>query len=660
MSRLIYIVIILSTALIFPQQDSTNSSEIIENILEKDESEQEDNNLYESLEQLSDNPVNINTADLFELQKVPYIDNSIANLILDYRKKYGYFFSVNELNLVKGINSDIIKMVKPFLIVKDEKYERNDFGTAEYEETKIKLKLRSRVQTDIQKERGYREGIYIGSPYKTYTRMQGKLYDKYKIGLLFEKDPGERKLTDFNSFFISAENVFFMDELIGGDFLVEFGQGLALWSPYGFSKSSDAVLPVKKNAGGLKAYASTDENRFFRGAAAKMSYYNYSLTCFFSTHTIDARVDSLSSLILSVPVDGYHRTVSETRKQGAIEETNGGVIINKSFSNYLRLGLLFYHTKFSNNFLKDDLYSLSENNFNTISFSYDLNLDNFNLMGEAAVVNKTYALINGLIYKASKDFSYSFLIRYYPANYKNIHGSAFGESGLTKNEFGIFTGIKWRTFLGTINFYFDQFRFPYKTYNTSLPSSGYEVLFDLTSKPIKNLVTHIKFKYENKELNITNDEAKLLLQRNKYQLRGEFNYKISRWLEVKNRVEYSFSKYDIIKDKNDGYLFFSELKYKPTNLVQTAVRFIFFNTDSYNSAIYEYESDLTGIMTNLPMYGEGYRWYIVIKYNLAAILKLSLKYSETIKNNVVTLGSGYSEIRGGLDNKISLQIDFNY
>ena len=65
-------------------------------------------------------------------------------------------------------------------------------------------------------------------------------------------------------------------------------------------------------------------------------------------------------------------------------------------------------------------------------------------------------------------------------------------------------------------------------------------------------------------------------------------------------------------------------------------------------------------MTNLPLYGEGIRWYFMIKYNIISSLRVSIKYSETIRNNVTSIGTGYAEIIGGLDNKISLQIDFNY
>ncbi|MBZ0200345.1 MAG: helix-hairpin-helix domain-containing protein, partial [Ignavibacteriaceae bacterium] len=341
MNRFLYIVFILSASLTLAQQDSTNSSEVIEDILETDESEQEDNNLYESLEQLTENPININTADLFELQRIPYIDNYNANLILDYRKKYGYFFSLNELKLIKGLSVDIIKIILPFVTVKDELKQFDVSVPKEYYTANIKLNLRSRMQTDLQQERGYTEGIYIGSPFKSYTRIQGRGYDRFRFGLLIEKDAGERKLNDFSSFFVSAKNILFIDEIIGGDFLVEFGQGLALWSPYGFSKSSDAVLPVKKNADGIKAYTSSDENQFFRGAAAKISYNNYNLTSFFSSHKIDARVDSLSSLILSLPVDGYHRTTNEIGRKAGSTETNSGIIINKSFSKFLRLGLLY-------------------------------------------------------------------------------------------------------------------------------------------------------------------------------------------------------------------------------------------------------------------------------------------------------------------------------
>jgi len=654
------LLIIFSTANLIAQQDTTSSAEeVIEKLLETIESEETDNSLYEGLEELKNNPINLNNASIFELQRIPFISSHTAEMIIHHRTNYGRFFSVNELHLIDGLNDEIIKKIKPFFSVEDFQTKETDTPIIKYSPL-IKINLRTRVQSDFQKERGYSEEKYLGSPDKSYLRLQGNAFQNYRFGLLLEKDPGENSYTDFNSFFMSAKNLSPIDELIAGDYLIEFGQGLSLWSPYGFSKSSEAVLPVKKNPKGIKAYTSTDENRFFRGAAAKINLNNYFLTIFYSANWLDSRIDSTSALILSLPVDGYHRTINEIEKKDRITEKSGGLIIHKSFSNYLKLGLLYYYSQFSNNFFKDDIFSQDEGRFNSYSFSYDFNIQPFNFIGEASMVNNKIATLNGFLFQPTSAFSYSFLIRYYPADYINLHGSGFGESGLTKNEIGIYTGIKWKTFLGVINLYFDQFRFPYKTYNASLPSSGYEVLFDLTSKPLSNLITRIKFKYESKEIDIKSAQAKQLFERQKYQLRGEFTYKVSKSINMKNRFEYALFKLGDLQQLDDGFLMFTDLKFNPSDEIQTAARFIFFKTKNYNSVIYQYESDLTGVMTNLPLYGEGIRWYFMIKYNIISSLRVSIKYSETIRNNVTSIGTGYAEIIGGLDNKISLQIDFNY
>ena len=89
-------------------------------------------------------------------------------------------------------------------------------------------------------------------------------------------------------------------------------------------------------------------------------------------------------------------------------------------------------------------------------------------------------------------------------------------------------------------------------------------------------------------------------------------------------------------------------------------RIIFFQTDSFNSAIYEFENDLLGVMPNLAMYGKGIRWYLIAKYKPLTYLSISAKYSETFKPDVTSLSSGDNEIIGNLDNRFSLQIDLNF
>ncbi len=80
----------------------------------------------------------------------------------------------------------------------------------------------------------------------------------------------------------------------------------------------------------------------------------------------------------------------------------------------------------------------------------------------------------------------------------------------------------------------------------------------------------------------------------------------------------------------------------------------------FNSAVYEFENDLTGVLTNLPMYDDGMRWYLMIRYKPIDIITLSMKYSETYKPNTKTLSSGNNLINNNIDNRISFQIDVNY
>jgi hypothetical protein len=89
-------------------------------------------------------------------------------------------------------------------------------------------------------------------------------------------------------------------------------------------------------------------------------------------------------------------------------------------------------------------------------------------------------------------------------------------------------------------------------------------------------------------------------------------------------------------------------------------RIVFFRTDSFNSAIYEYENDLTGVLTNRALFGEGLRWYLIIRYRPMRLFTLSLKYSETYKPKEKSISSGFNEIAGNLDNRLALQIDVKF
>jgi competence protein ComEA len=62
-------------------------------------------------------PVNLNTAGSAELQMVPGIGPSTADKILQTRKSYGAFKSVDDLLAIKGIGQKRLEKMREYLVV---------------------------------------------------------------------------------------------------------------------------------------------------------------------------------------------------------------------------------------------------------------------------------------------------------------------------------------------------------------------------------------------------------------------------------------------------------------------------------------------------------------------------------------------------------------
>ncbi|MEJ5350400.1 MAG: helix-hairpin-helix domain-containing protein [Melioribacteraceae bacterium] len=640
----------LLSSLIFAQVDSIEINDDFQNILEDASADKEDFQVYDLIEELVNNPIDINSATSEQLLQIPFLNLLTANAIVRYRDLHGSFNSLNELKNINELNDELIDRIKPFIQIK-----KTDNEILSYKNLLQRVKISNRLRTiqDIKTRKGFAENKFAGSRQKIYNRLLINSQNYLRAGFTIEKDAGESSLTDFFSYHFQINNYSIFSNITLGDYIIEFGQGLTLWGPYSFSKGIDAVNFVSRNGRTIIPYTSTDENKFFRGFAMNVNAGNLILSPFISFNKIDASIDSISNNITSFDYNGYHRTNTEINKKDRVRENIIGTAVNLALNANNKIGLLYYHSKLSNELkLNSDKTNSS---FDYYSICYSTLIKKLNISGEMAYHQNSIAAINTAKLEADKNLSVLFSYRYYHNNFISLYGNSFGENSSVQNEIGFYTGISLKTKFGNFNFYYDQFQNP-KTDNTLLFSSnGKEFLIYYYYKIFPKTELRVKYKHQNKEITNNSNELKSLINRITNNFRIEILFNSSSKLKFKSRLELiSLSQ----SQRENGYLISEDINYLPNKNLQLYGRVIFFRTDSYNSRLYEYENDLPGIMTIPALYGEGMRWYLMIKYNTNFGINFSLKYSELYKLGERTLGTSYNEISSNLDNRISLQLDW--
>jgi hypothetical protein len=669
--QLTFLMFLVTFITLFAQYEDTTeveSDNLIENIFEDSFNEQTESDLSEIIEDALFNPIDINKANIEQLTSIPFIDNTIATMIINHRKKFGNFISTDELYAIADLDKELVSKIIPFIrIYEVDSFDTSSTGYGDQESwftnsfRKLNFKLRSRIGSDLQKREGYIKGKYLGSQIKSYNRLLIKYGSDLQAGITVEKDAGERSYSDYNSFHFSLKNYKAIKQLILGDYVIEFGQGLILWSQYSFSKGSDAILPVKRKARNLKPYTGATEYGFMRGSGISLNIHDFNLLLFYSSKRIDANIDSITNEIKSLPITGLHQTENESLMKNKAKETILGSRLEYFGLSSTKLGLSFYNLRFSHPLQKKSIYDYSGNQFTFYSFDFDGRIGVLNLFGEIANDQNSTAFYGGFIIAPTTKIKFATSLRSYPKNFINLHASGFGEqSGKTQNESGIYAGLNFISEIGLFNLYYDKFKFPYSTFENSVPSIGDEFYFSFRRKINRDLEFHLRFKTENKEVTETVGNLKIISERIRNSYRFEFDYFVSQNFKLRTRLEYNTYNVDKINLYDKGFLIYEDIKISPMKDLTLYGRIILFDTDSFNSAVYEYENDLTGIFSNLAMYGEGIRYYFIIKYKMFKNLTLSMKYAETYKPNERFLSSGNNRIIGNLDNRINFQIDANF
>ncbi len=634
--------------------------EIVEDIQEDYPDETDYSELYENLWFYYQNPLNINLATEDQLAELVFLNDGQIRSILEYRRKYYGFKTIYELNYVPVIDRQTARRLVYFIYCGD-RYAQDSFALKDV--VKGSNMLVTKVELTVEKQKGYipdeGETPYAGNPVKNMVKYQHDNSYGLSYGLTMEKDAGEEWFQgsnkagyDFYSgYLLLARPGRILRQVVVGDYHLNFGQGLALHTGFGFGKSANSMDFIKSDYG-LKAYRSVTEFGFLRGAAATVEKNNISTTFFVSHSSGDGslQIDSVNeeNYITSLLENGLHRTENEIQKKNAMLQTMAGLISSFSFSK-LEAGLCLLGGQYSPPLYKDttlyNMNNLYRKNFMNLSVSFNYVYRNFYIFDETAFDGQKLAGISGVMANLTENFSTGLLFRYYPSGYFAPFSNSFAESGSMENEMGLYWAINYRpSSKWLVSASIDNFKFPSPRFGVDLPSAGNEYLVDIKYFHNYYLNMYARVKYEVKDKNTSGTEGPLkqIDPASRLSLRYHLNYKINYNLGLKMRVEYSG--YRMKENLSHGFLSYEELYYLwiPDRL-KVSARYMLFNTDDYNARIYAYESDVMYAFSSPSFSGKGAKYYLLLSFKPLDNLTLQCKAGRLQYFDRETTGSSYQE-----------------
>ena len=630
-------------------------------------------NWENELEELSNRlqePVNLNSATREQLEQFPFLSDIQIEHLLAYIYIHGQMETIYELQLVEELDRQTIQYLLPFVCIKAINNEPafrwktmlKDAGRYG------KNEVLTRLDIPFYKRKGY-EHTYLGPSVYNSVKYTFRYRDQLYAGGVAEKDAGEPFAAlhnsygyDYYSFYLLLQNCGRLKSLAVGNYRLSFGQGLVMSTDYLMGKTIYASS-FNNRSTGIKRHSSTDEYNYFRGVATTVALTKrLSVSAFYSHRNMDGVVTD--GEITSVYKTGLHRSRKEADKKNLLtSQLTGG---NVSYQqNHIRLGITGVYYVFNLPYEPEltgySKYNIHGNHFYNLGIDYAYRWRRFSFQGETAIGKQGWASLNRLQYSPVQDIQFMLIHRFYSYDYWAMYAHSFGEGSTVQNEQGYYVGLEttpfshWRFFVS-----FDLFSFPWKKYRINKPSRGTDGLIQATFTPRTNLSMYLKYRYKQKERDLTGSKGTLTLPIFHHQLRYRLNYSLNDVFSSRTTLDYNhFHSQDRAATK--GYqvtqMISSQL---PWTRLFADVQGSYFCTDDYDSRVYVSEKGLLYTFYTPSFQGRGFRCAVRLRYELNKHWLFITKFGETIYLNRNEIGSGNDLIYGNKKADIQMQLRIKF
>ncbi|MCR4920914.1 MAG: helix-hairpin-helix domain-containing protein [Bacteroidaceae bacterium] len=584
---------------------------------DEEQAEEEEWILYlEELKDIHEHPMNINTAGVSDLLRLPFLSEEQIEQIHAYIYLHGSMQTLGELRLLPLIDYATRQKLRLFVYAGEPPAE----GTkARQLFSHLRHTFSARTDVPLYYRKGYLvDDGYAGDALYHRIRYDVKNSRHLQAGFRVEKDAGERYYDTYGAYAM-LRDVGILHRAVVGDFRAGFGEGVVMGGSLWHSKST----PSMREQSGIRPMTGMDESRFMRGMAATLGLGSEAeLSVFASYRRVDATLNA-DDEIKTLLTDGYHRTASEHRSRHNVGSTQTGAHLAWHHGD-LRLGATGYLQRFSQRLNPgEQLYRRiypRGTTFGVAGINYGYSFYRLTLAGETAVSmpHTAAATMNRASWSINSRYTLSLLGRYYASNYHSFLATSFAENSTVQNESGLLLHLKAQPSAGwLLTAYADFFHNPWPRYRMTHSSSGQDFMAQADYTPGDGAHT-IGLRYQ--------------LKRKEQADRMEPHHRI--------RTQWTFLPHRSWRLQTTALL--HRLLGKTGSAIQHTVRFTspadclrlaltasYFHSPDYSTRLYVFEPALYNSISSAVLYGHGLhgaltgrltsrngRWMVEARYSL--------------------------------------------
>jgi hypothetical protein len=591
--------LILSSQLIFAQET------LLEKLSEQEAENTSDAENY--MQELLSHPLEVNRLSREDLLYLPFLTSEQINGFFIYRQKHGEYNHLDEALAALAVSGDTLALCREiFFLSSPSRFDLHQ------------LSVRWRITRPATVEDNW-----LGAPYRSYERAMISTA-ALSIGVLAERDPGEKHFDDHGLFYGQWQSGNDGKEwkIIAGNYQIEWAQGLALWSPYGTTVSADVHGASRREGRGLLPYISGNENAALRGGAVVWNRQQISLSAFASSQQLD--VTLRDNMAVRLDDSGYHRTSTELARRNTQQEQLFGAAMKFSWRNKIAAGVLGYRSQYDKNWIRSDLasghFDFSGRANDVLSLSLAATTAGWQTNIEAARSSSGGAAGSVVLSGEAPRLRWTAEGHYYDRDFHSLHGQGFNTiANLPQNEFGYSLGLSSRLRRGLLaEVFLSKRQDLWRTSTLPLPGAQLTAGAGLEWKIRRDLILQGRWQQTRGDELMPRmvapfTEREIISPQSRHSGRLKLEYQISPQLRSTSRLDFAKKASEIGQAKELGLALSQETQWRFRNRLLVTGRYAIFDAPA-NAPIYQYEHDLPGVFTNFALREQGRRAYIYVRY----------------------------------------------